>query len=506
MVGLKKCRSAQDEKLIAETFATTKPPQGVYGASSQDNLIIDARPTANAVAQLALGGGSELMDSYKPARKAFLGIDNVHVMRDSINKVVDALRHGDISPLPPSPDALAKSRWLDYIYTILQGAVLIANTVHWGFSHVVVHCSDGWDRTPQLTGLAQVCLDPYFRTIDGFIVLIEKEWVSFGHRFQERSGLLSDIRDRKKNFSELTDKNNAQHIISGVSSLLPESGKIKYTGPIMHQFLDCIYQILRQFPDKFEYNERFLRRLLYHVYSCQYGTFLFNSEREAAEAQAAKKTRSVWDYFLGRRQQFTNPGYSRDEDVIIPDAKAVRWWSEAFGRTDEDMNTGSTGPSVFNTERSTPMPPSNPGTPQYSAFNQLTAEENFGRESPLSRSTLSLSKLLSPEPPDSPAAARHAVIQDSSDYSSTGRPATPESFPSARLGDGQGSSSGLSTMLSATQPFSDMAVSYSYGIADESVSNGKLKSKFERMTLDAMSPSEEPSDSVFSRLSLNQSR
>ena len=31
---------------------------------------------------------------------------------------------------------------------------------------VLVHCSDGWDRTPQITGLAQLLLDDYYRTFE----------------------------------------------------------------------------------------------------------------------------------------------------------------------------------------------------------------------------------------------------------------------------------------------------------------------------------------------------
>lgn len=50
---------------------------------------------------------------------------------------------------------------------------------------VLVHCSDGWDRTAQLTALSMLMLDPYYRTIKGFEILIEKEWVSFGHKFQQ---------------------------------------------------------------------------------------------------------------------------------------------------------------------------------------------------------------------------------------------------------------------------------------------------------------------------------
>jgi hypothetical protein len=31
-------------------------------------------------------------------------------------------------------------------------------------------------------------LDPYYRTMDGFAMLISKDWLGFGHMFQKRLG------------------------------------------------------------------------------------------------------------------------------------------------------------------------------------------------------------------------------------------------------------------------------------------------------------------------------
>lgn len=63
---------------------------------------------------------------------------------------------------------------------VLQAAVKIARLIDKKKSSVLVHCSDGWDRTTQLVALTQLVLDPYYRTIEGFEVLIEKEWLAFG--------------------------------------------------------------------------------------------------------------------------------------------------------------------------------------------------------------------------------------------------------------------------------------------------------------------------------------
>lgn len=66
------------------------------------------------------------------------------------------------------------SGWLSHLRLVLTGVVRIVQMLDVDGASVVVHCSDGWDRTSQLTALAQLCLDPFYRTCKGFAILIEK--------------------------------------------------------------------------------------------------------------------------------------------------------------------------------------------------------------------------------------------------------------------------------------------------------------------------------------------
>ena len=388
-----------EDELINQTASDDKDEPKVYGAQ-QHNLIVDARPTVNALAMQAVGLGSENMDNYRFATKIYLGIDNIHVMRESLNKVVDTLKESDVTPLAPNREALVRSHWLKHIGGLLDGAGIIARQVALQHSHVLIHCSDGWDRTSQLSALGQLCLDPYYRTLEGFIVLVEKDWLSFGHQFNHRSGFLSSDKwfhienervggDGNKQPSLVGQNSGAGQALENAllsakgffnkdnksrdsivdsdgelqpydmspnskKSTTPGKGstsdkattKVKETSPVFHQFLDATYQLLYRHPTRFEFNERFLRRLLYHLYSCQYGTFLYNNEKERIEAHVGEKTRSAWDYFLSRREQFINDKYDAtiddnvrgQERLVLPGTGELRWWHELFGRTDAEMN------------------------------------------------------------------------------------------------------------------------------------------------------------------------
>ncbi|KAJ9476106.1 Phosphoinositide 3-phosphatase [Pseudozyma hubeiensis] len=460
MVGLKNARSIQDEKLIEAIFTshhfadpesitakaaadassgTAASSSGapavatVYGATTT-NLIVDARPTTNAMANVAKGAGTENMEYYKGCKKSYLGIENIHVMRDSLSKLTEALREsepianfgmrveafGDASasaavtdgtgsvlrlhPTPVDATALRKSMWLKHIQSLMEGSMSIVRNVHINSSHVLIHCSDGWDRTSQLAAIAQVCLDPYFRTFDGLAVLIEKDWLSFGHKFTDRSGLKGSDRyftvasrnqyqrsnedeDDGSDTDPDTDKANsgagggfdsqaAANAFWGFTKQLtanfsaatssapagPKKGSnIKETSPVFHQFLDCMWQIMRQFPDRFEYNSAYLVELHQTLHECKYGTFLMDCERERFKPHdhdgrplppVSARTVSAWTYLLhpDMKTKHRNPKYNpglddrdpkrkaTDMGVLIAEPRDVRYFEQLFQRAYGDMN------------------------------------------------------------------------------------------------------------------------------------------------------------------------
>lgn len=62
--------------------------------------------------------------------------------------------------------ALESTRWLQHLSVMLKAATLVCSAVEREGRPVLIHCSDGWDRTPQIVALAKILLDPYYRTIE----------------------------------------------------------------------------------------------------------------------------------------------------------------------------------------------------------------------------------------------------------------------------------------------------------------------------------------------------
>ncbi|XP_032613679.1 myotubularin isoform X2 [Pongo pygmaeus] len=284
LVGMSGKRNKDDEKYLDVIRETNKQISKL--------TIYDARPSVNAVANKATGGGYESDDAYHNAELFFLDIHNIHVMRESLKKVKDIVYPNVEESHWLS--SLESTHWLEHIKLVLTGAIQVADKVSSGKSSVLVHCSDGWDRTAQLTSLAMLMLDSFYRSIEGFEILVQKEWISFGHKFASRIGH--------------GDKNHTDADRS----------------PIFLQFIDCVWQMSKQFPTAFEFNEQFLIIILDHLYSCRFGTFLFNCESARERQKVTERTVSLWSLINSNKEKFKNPFYTKEINRVLYPVASMR--------------------------------------------------------------------------------------------------------------------------------------------------------------------------------------
>uniref|UniRef100_A0A6G1SH81 Myotubularin-related protein 8 n=1 Tax=Aceria tosichella TaxID=561515 RepID=A0A6G1SH81_9ACAR len=271
-------RSLEDEAMLQHISNANPNKKELY--------IVDTRPKINAMANRAAGKGYENEQYYLSAKFHFFAIENIHVMRASLNKLLDACNVKQSAT--EFPTIIATSNWLKHVKSLLDTSNFIAKSIRDGTS-VLVHCSDGWDRTAQACSLSSIQLDPYYRTIKGFQALIFKEWLSFGHKFSDRCGhTLSDLRE---------------------------------TAPVFTQFLDAVWQMHLQCPTEFEFNEDFLIVIHDHIYSCQFGTFVGNCERERVDLKLSERTYSFWAYLDSHEEEYENPFY---DPILNEDDKLTR--------------------------------------------------------------------------------------------------------------------------------------------------------------------------------------
>ncbi|XP_070265555.1 phosphatidylinositol-3,5-bisphosphate 3-phosphatase MTMR6 isoform X1 [Myotis yumanensis] len=313
-------RCLEDEHLLQAISKANPANRYMY--------VVDTRPKLNAIANRAAGKGYENEDNYSNIRFQFVGIENIHVMRSSLQKLLEVLDNiyfqyisvwttyisvNGTKGLSVNDfySGLESSGWLRHIKAVMDAAIFLAKAIMVENASVLVHCSDGWDRTSQVCSLGSLLLDSYYRTVKGFMVLIEKDWISFGHKFSERCGHLD--------------------------------GDPKEVSPVFTQFLECVWHLTEQFPQDFEFNEAFLLQIHEHIHSCQFGNFLGNCQKEREELKLKEKTYSLWPFLLDDQKRYLNPLYSSNSQkfaVLEPNTVSFnfKFWRNMYHQFDRTLH------------------------------------------------------------------------------------------------------------------------------------------------------------------------
>ncbi|XP_034434425.1 myotubularin-related protein 5 isoform X8 [Hippoglossus hippoglossus] len=246
-----------------------------------------------------LKGGKQ--DSFQQWEVVPIEVCDVRQVKNSFKKLMKACVPSSQTSDPNMSflRCLEDSEWMTLLHRVLQVSVLVVELLDTG-SSVMVSLEDGWDVTTQVVSLVQLLSDPYYRTFDGFRLLVEKEWLSFGHKFSQR----------------------------GAQTLGSQSSGFT---PVFLQFLDCVHQIHLQFPMEFEFSQYYLKFLAYHYVSNRFRTFLLDSdyerielgvlyEEKGGERRSPQVCKSVWDYIdrLNKKTPvFFNYMFCPEDDEVL---------------------------------------------------------------------------------------------------------------------------------------------------------------------------------------------
>ncbi|XP_035759932.1 myotubularin-related protein 9-like [Egretta garzetta] len=154
---------------------------------------------------------------------------------------------------------------------------------------------------------SKVILAPSCRTLAGFQGLLEREWIEAGHPFH--------LRCARSAYSH---------------------ARLKQEAPLFLLFLDCVWQLSRQFPFSLEFSECLLLALFDNAYASDYGTFLCNNEKERCLCKVKESTHSLWACLNqpGEKKKYLNPLYSLNTLVIWPsvEPQSIQLWQGLFFR------------------------------------------------------------------------------------------------------------------------------------------------------------------------------
>uniref|UniRef100_A0A1I7T965 phosphatidylinositol-3,5-bisphosphate 3-phosphatase n=1 Tax=Caenorhabditis tropicalis TaxID=1561998 RepID=A0A1I7T965_9PELO len=281
-VGILSWRNVTDEKIIEEAVKSSR----IEGEEKKQFIIMDARGYTSAFANRARSGGYENSENYQQAKMEFLGLPNIHTVRGSFANIRNMLHN--LGPNEQLLQTLQSTGWLNNLSHLLVSSANCAEHLSRGHT-VLVHCSDGWDRTTQVTTLAKIMLDEHYRTIEGFEQLIRRDWIAFGHKLYDRQQI-------------------------GVFNW-GDSGE---RSPIFLQFLEAVRHLHREQPTAFQFSHAYLIKLAKHAYSGLFGSFIFNSHKERRETMNKWNGTlvEIWRFIGAHNEEYVNQTY--DEKYVGP--------------------------------------------------------------------------------------------------------------------------------------------------------------------------------------------
>jgi rhodanese-related sulfurtransferase len=278
--------------------------------------LFDAREKINVFANQMVGKGGEKSESYCNCNISYNNLPNMPVIQTQYSIITDWV--ADFLKTPVSfSQMIGESKWMKSLSLLLTMTVKMVNSLKTGRS-VFVHCSDGWDRTAQASALCQLILDPYYRTLEGFMVLIEKEFCQTGHMLAKRLAVYSR-----------------------------DSGNIS---PIFLQFLDAVHNIMFWNKDSFQFQQNLLVDLSQVTYFGVFVNFLCNSEKERQLLNIRHQGMHVFDFFNFHKFKYINSsflGRNSAIDKVLVNETNLRFWKEHFFRYFEPDQSSFEVPLIF---------------------------------------------------------------------------------------------------------------------------------------------------------------
>ncbi|XP_067937897.1 myotubularin-related protein 10-A-like isoform X2 [Watersipora subatra] len=163
---------------------------------------------------------------------------------------------------------LDSAHWLRYISFALRVSCKAARRIRQGRSSVII-TENGSDLSCMVSSLVQIMLDPSSRTIKGFQALVQRCWVAAGHPFCERLNLISS------------------------------PSMSKHITPVFLFFLDCVHQLMVQYPSAFEFSEIYLISLWDSCLLGLFREFIYSTNKDRVESVTGEgQLPSVWEWEL----------------------------------------------------------------------------------------------------------------------------------------------------------------------------------------------------------------